>query len=59
MGHKLSFQRKPGYSAGDAAANFVFMTMVLFQLNSTPMSSASGQRRRRHPAVAAPVGRHL
>jgi Na+/melibiose symporter-like transporter len=24
---------KAGYSAGDAAANFVFMTMVLFQLN--------------------------
>ena len=33
MGHKLSFLEKAGYSAGDAAANFVFMTMVLFQLN--------------------------
>ncbi|QYM77610.1 MFS transporter [Horticoccus luteus] len=30
---KLSFLEKAGYSAGDAAANFVFMTMVLFQLN--------------------------
>ncbi|MBV8501959.1 MAG: MFS transporter [Paucibacter sp.] len=32
-GHKLSFVEKAGYSAGDAAANLVFMTMVLFQLN--------------------------
>jgi Na+/melibiose symporter-like transporter len=30
---KLSFIEKAGYSGGDAAANFVFMTMVLFQLN--------------------------
>lgn len=30
---KLSVWEKVGYSAGDAAANFVFMTMVLFQLN--------------------------
>lgn len=30
---KLSFLELAGYSAGDAAANFVFMTMVLFQLN--------------------------
>ena len=30
---KLSFFEKVGYSAGDAAANFVFMTMILFQLN--------------------------
>jgi Na+/melibiose symporter-like transporter len=30
---KLSFIEKAGYSAGDAAANFVFMSMVLFQLN--------------------------
>jgi Na+/melibiose symporter-like transporter len=30
---KLSFLEKAGYSAGDSAANFVFMTMVLFQLN--------------------------
>jgi Na+/melibiose symporter-like transporter len=30
---KLTFVEKAGYSAGDAAANFVFMTMVLFQLN--------------------------
>jgi Na+/melibiose symporter-like transporter len=29
----LSFTEKAGYSAADAAANFVFMTMVLFQLN--------------------------
>lgn len=30
---KLSFLEKAGYSAADAAANFVFMTMILFQLN--------------------------
>lgn len=30
---KLSFGEKAGYSLGDAAANFVFMTMILFQLN--------------------------
>src|SRR5512135_2250516 len=32
-GQKLSFFEKTGYSAADAAANFVFMTMVLFQMN--------------------------
>ncbi len=30
---KLSIGEKLGYSCGDAAANFVFMTMILFQLN--------------------------
>ena len=30
---KLSLGEKLGYSCGDAAANFVFMTMILFQLN--------------------------
>jgi GPH family glycoside/pentoside/hexuronide:cation symporter len=30
---KLSFREKAGYSLGDAAANFVFMTMILFQSN--------------------------
>lgn len=30
---KLSTVEKAGYSAADAAANFVFMTMILFQLN--------------------------
>jgi Na+/melibiose symporter-like transporter len=30
---KLSFAEKAGYSCADSAANFVFMTMVLFQLN--------------------------
>jgi Na+/melibiose symporter-like transporter len=30
---KLTFREKAGYSLGDAAANFVFMTMILFQLN--------------------------
>ncbi|BCU78095.1 glycoside-pentoside-hexuronide (GPH):cation symporter [Luteolibacter sp. LG18] len=30
---KLTFIEKAGYSAADAAANFVFMTMILFQLN--------------------------
>src|ERR1700743_2277063 len=29
----LSFAEKAGYSAADAAANFVFMTMILFQGN--------------------------
>lgn len=33
MTQPLSFMEKAGYSAGDAAANLVFMTMVLFQLN--------------------------
>ncbi|MES2583020.1 MAG: MFS transporter [Pseudomonadota bacterium] len=33
MAQPLSFIEKAGYSAGDAAANLVFMTMVLFQLN--------------------------
>ena len=30
---KLSFFEKAGYSCGDSAANFVFMTMILFQTN--------------------------
>lgn len=30
---KLPFVEKVGYSMGDAAANFVFMTMILFQTN--------------------------
>ncbi len=30
---KLSITEKVGYSLGDAAANFVFMTMILFQAN--------------------------
>jgi glycoside/pentoside/hexuronide:cation symporter, GPH family len=30
---KLSFLEKVGYSGGDAAANFVFMSMILFQAN--------------------------
>jgi Na+/melibiose symporter-like transporter len=30
---KLSFLEKAGYSLGDGAANFVFQTMILFQLN--------------------------
>ncbi|HMP83690.1 MAG TPA: MFS transporter [Verrucomicrobiota bacterium] len=30
---KLSFLEKAGYSGGDAAANFVFMTMILYQTN--------------------------
>jgi len=32
-GQKLSLLEKVGYSGGDAAANFVFMTMILFQTN--------------------------
>jgi glycoside/pentoside/hexuronide:cation symporter, GPH family len=30
---KLSFIEKAGYAGGDAAANFVFMSMILFQAN--------------------------
>ena len=30
---KLSFGEKAGYSLGDAAANFVFQSMILFQLS--------------------------
>jgi GPH family glycoside/pentoside/hexuronide:cation symporter len=30
---KLSFTERAGYGAGDAAANFVFMAMILFQAN--------------------------
>ena len=30
---KLSFFEKAAYSGGDAAANFVFQTMILYQLN--------------------------
>ena len=30
---RLSFVEKAGYSLGDAAANFVFKTMILFQLS--------------------------
>jgi Na+/melibiose symporter-like transporter len=30
---RLSFIEKAGYSLGDGAANFVFMSMILFQLN--------------------------
>src|SRR6516225_4440047 len=30
---ELSFFEKAGYSAADSAANFVFMTMILFQTN--------------------------
>src|SRR4030095_3253507 len=32
-GQRLSFLEKAGYSLGDAAANFVFQTMILFQLS--------------------------
>jgi Na+/melibiose symporter-like transporter len=33
QGTKLSFLEKIGYSGGDAAANFVFMSMILYQKN--------------------------
>ena len=36
---KLSFVEKAAYSGGDAAANFVFMTMILFQSISTQTCS--------------------
>lgn len=31
--HRLTFAEKLGYGCGDAGANFVFMTMILFQTN--------------------------
>jgi Na+/melibiose symporter-like transporter len=41
---KLSVFEKAGYSLGDGAANFVFMTMILFQLNfyTNTMGIAAG-----------------
>ena len=54
---KLSFVEKAGYSAADAAANFVFMTMILFQTNFYTECSAF---RAAPPAaifLAAAVGR--
>ena len=45
---RLSFIEKAGYSLGDAAANFVFMTMILFQLEL--LHRHDGHRRRRRPA---------
>ena len=41
---KLSFIEKAGYSLGDGAANFVFMSMILFQLNfyTNTLSIAAG-----------------
>ena len=35
---KLSVLEKIGYSLGDAGANFVFKTMIMFQLFSMPSS---------------------
>ena len=29
---RLSFKEKAGYGVGDAAANFIFQTMIIFQL---------------------------
>ena len=57
---KLSVTEKVGYSLGDAAANFVFMTMVLFQANfyTDVMGIAVGDRRLAAAGPAA-VGRIL
>src|SRR6202000_333813 len=60
---KLSFGEKVGYSAADAAANFVFMTMILFQTNfytedfgiSATASAAILMGARLWDAVADPV----
>ena len=55
---KLSFLEKAGYSAADAAANFVFMTMILFQTNFyTDVFGLTAAAACRHPFVAAPLGR--
>ena len=57
---KLSFFEKAGYSGGDAAANFVFMTMILFQIELLHgRVRPDRQRRRGHSAVAAVLGRLL
>ena len=65
---KLSFFEKAGYSGADAAANFVFMTMILFQTNfytdvfGLSASAAAGRNAsqwRRAPAAAqAPIARN-
>ena len=57
---KLSVVEKIGYSLGDAAANFVFMTMILFQANfyTDVMGIAVGDRGLA-AARAAAVGRVL
>ena len=52
----LSFVEKAGYSLGDAAANFVFMTMILFQLNFYTdtmgiAAAAAGTHAARRPAL--------
>jgi hypothetical protein len=44
---KLSFTEKAGYSAGDAAANFVFMSMILFKPAFLLMRLASPPQQRR------------
>ena len=57
---KLSFVEKAGYSGADAAANFVFMTMILFQANFyTDVFGITAGTAGRHSAVAATVGRLL
>ena len=57
---KLSVVEKIGYSLGDAAANFVFMTMILFQANfyTDVMGHCSRHGGHHHPAAAS-VGRLL
>ena len=56
---RLSITEKVGYSLGDAAANFVFMTMILFQANfyTDVMGIAAGTAGIDHPAASRAVGR--
>ncbi len=54
---KLSFVEKAGYSAADAAANFVFMTMILFQTNFyTDVFGLTAAAAADHSSVAALCG---
>ena len=57
---KLSAVEKAGYSAADAAANFVFMTMILFQANFYTdvmglAASANLDPLRRFPSMFEPI----
>jgi len=55
--YKIPLVEKLGYTAADAAANFVFMTMILFQLNFyTDTFWSYGQCRGSHPVSGRASG---